>query len=102
MSLMVVDEKTNAPVTAKAVRGALKVNGAAGSLVAVTPSDDDDIAGSPAIGLWVGGAGDIAIIAENDTAPVTITAVAAGTYLPIRAKRVMATNTDATVIVALI
>ena len=51
--------------------------------------------------LWVGGAGDVAITAYDDTAAVTIKDVQAGTVLPIACKFVMATNTTATDIVAL-
>lgn len=51
-------------------------------------------------GLWIGGAGTISVIATNDTAAVSFT-VPAGTLLPVFAKKVMATGTTATNIVAL-
>lgn len=70
------------------------------SLEAVTPHDTNDLA-TPARALWVGGAGNVSVIANNDTAAVTIVGVAAGTLLPIMASRVRATNTTATSIVAL-
>ena len=69
-------------------------------LVSVTPNDSTDI--GPFRGLWVGGAGNVAIIAANDSSAVTITGVAAGTILPIAGTRVMSTNTTATNIVALL
>lgn len=49
--------------------------------------------------LWVGGAGVVALVLEDDSV-VNITAVA-GSCLPIRSKRVNSTNTTATVMTAL-
>lgn len=51
-------------------------------------------------GLYVGGAGDVVAVGEDDTA-VTFAAVPAGTVLPIRCKRVNSTNTTASAIVRL-
>ena len=75
-------------------------SGPAGALGAVTPNDGTDL---PAVAkaLWIGGAGNVSIIAENDTAPVTLNSVAAGTMITVRVKRVRATGTTATNIVAL-
>lgn len=71
----------------------------AGNAQAVTKSDTTTYSGVR--GVYVGGAGDVAIkFAGNDTA-VTFAGVAAGTLLPIQAERVMSTNTDATSIVVL-
>jgi hypothetical protein len=67
-------------------------------LAEVTKSDDT-IVGCQA--LYVGGAGNVAIMAEGDTAAVTISGVAAGTTLHIACKKVMSTNTTATLMVAL-
>ena len=67
--------------------------------VAVTPSDGTNLSGSP-IGFYVGGAGNVALVGADDAA-VTFVGVAAGTVLPCGAKRVNATNTTATNIVAL-
>lgn len=73
----------------------------AGSLKAVTPANSD-LPNGVTRALWVGGAGDVAIVAENDaTTAVTIAGVPAGTLLPIRARRVNSTNTTATAIVAM-
>jgi hypothetical protein len=66
-------------------------------LAAVTPSDSTDLSGSRA--LWVGGAGNVVVMAANDTVAVTLV-VPAGTLLPIFARRVMAATT-ATSIVAM-
>lgn len=66
---------------------------------AVTPHNTDDLE-FLARGLYVGGAGNLVAVREDGTA-VTFTGVPAGTILPIVAKRVNATNTTATAIVAL-
>lgn len=59
---------------------------------AVTPSDSTDLTGVR--GLYVGGAGDVAVRMINaPTTTVTISAVAAGTILPVRVTRVMAATT---------
>jgi hypothetical protein len=71
------------------------------SAVAITPADGADLANT-ARGVWVGGGGDIAVILVGDTVAVTIKNVSGGSLLPIRAKRIMSTNTTATDIVALI
>ena len=68
-------------------------------LVAVTPSDATDLTGARA--LFVGGAGNLALMAVGDTAAVTLTGVLAGSIIPVRVSRVMSTNTTATNIVAL-
>lgn len=52
-------------------------------------------------GLWVGGAGDVAVIFTGDTAAVTLAGVTAGTMLPVQVTKVMSTNTTATLIIAL-
>lgn len=68
-------------------------------LVAVTPSDTTDLTG--ARGIYVGGAGNLALVAINDSAAVTFVAVPVGTVIPARVSRVMATNTTATNLVAI-
>lgn len=67
--------------------------------VAVTPSDSTDL--GPVRALYVGGSGNVAVMLEQNTAAVTLVAVPAGTILPVRANKVMSTNTSATNIVAL-
>ena len=70
----------------------------ASKLTAVTPSDSTDLGAVRA--LFVGGAGNISVLAQGDTSPVVFT-VPAGTILPIFASKVYATGTDATNIVAM-
>ena len=66
---------------------------------AITPSDTVDL---PRVtgGILVGSTGNVAAVMQNNVA-VTFTALAAGTYLPIAARRVNAAGTTATGLVAL-
>jgi hypothetical protein len=64
-------------------------------LTAVTPSDSTVLTGVRA--LWVGGAGNVSVIACNDTTAVTLT-VPAGTLLPIFAVKVMAATTATNIV----
>lgn len=66
---------------------------------AVTTSDSTNLS-SIARALYVGGAGNIAAVMPDDSV-VTFVGLSAGTILPVRVKRVNATNTTATNIVAL-
>lgn len=54
-------------------------------------------------GFYVGGAGNVAIIAKDDQTDtaVTLTACIVGQVYPIACKKIMSTNTTATAIVAL-
>lgn len=67
--------------------------------VAVTPSDTVNLLGG-CRGIYVGGAGNVALVGEDDTA-VTFTAVPVGTFMSCGPKRVNLTNTTATLLVAL-
>jgi hypothetical protein len=67
----------------------------------ITKSDTEKLPLGVCRAIWVGGAGDLAVMACGDTAAVTISAVPAGTVVPIKAKLIMSTNTTATLIVAL-
>lgn len=51
--------------------------------------------------IYVGGAGDVEVVLRGDTAAVVFSAVPAGTLLPVRANRVVSTNTTATALVGL-
>lgn len=69
------------------------------SAEAVTPSNTNELT-YVTQALWVGGAGDVALILQNDSSAVTFT-VAAGSLLPFHVKKVLSTGTNATNIVAL-
>lgn len=69
-------------------------------LLAVVPNDGADLAFTVRA-LWIGGAGNLRVTAADDSGDVVLTGVPAGTLLPIAVKRVWATNTTATGIVAL-
>lgn len=70
------------------------------SCVAVTANDSTDLSGGLTRALYIGGGGAVSI---DDAAGNTVlfSGLNAGTVLPIRVKRVRATNTTATNIVAL-
>lgn len=75
---------------------------------AITPNDSGDLRLSNQDGtktecrsLYVGGAGDVAILASGDTASVVWKAVPAGAIVPVEARTVLATGTTATNIVAI-
>ena len=70
-------------------------------LVAITPNDSTDLTSSKLRALWVGTGGNVAVIAFNDTAAVTLANVPSGTLLPVMATKVMATNTTASNIVGI-
>lgn len=72
--------------------------GLAKSVVAITKSDST-VYDPPLDGFWVGGTGDVAVIAESDSAAVTIESIPAGTFIGVRCTKIMSTNTDATAIV---
>ena len=65
---------------------------------AVTKSDSTVVS---FVALYVGGAGNVAVIMAGDSAAVTFVGVPAGTFLPIQVKKVMSTNTTATSILGL-
>jgi len=71
--------------------------------LAVTPSDATPLALGPTRGIYIGAAAACALAAilADDTAAVTFAAIPSGTFLPIRVKTVMATNTTCTAIVGL-
>lgn len=68
-------------------------------LAAVTPSDTADLPEVPSA-LWVSAAGTLALVADNDrsTSGTSLGSLAVGTIVPVRASRVLATDTTATVI----
>lgn len=68
-------------------------------LAAVAPNDSTDLTGVRAV--YVGGAGNLALMGIHDSAAVTLSSVPAGSLIPVQVKRVMSTNTTATNIVAI-
>ena len=70
------------------------------TLKSVTPADGSDLPDGPARGLYVGGAGNIAVTTPSGDS-VTITGVTQGSVLPFEIARVKSTNTTATSILAI-
>mgnify|MGYP003644684829 CR=1 FL=1 len=68
---------------------------------AVTPNDSTDLS-QLARALYVGGAGNVALVPNRGGTAVTFLNVPSGTILPVQAFRVMATSTTATSILALL
>jgi hypothetical protein len=78
------------------------------SALAVTPSDGANLAppsgdaNKATRGIWLGGAGTIKVdMADGTTVTFTAPATACGLVLPLAVKKVYATGTTATLIVAL-
>lgn len=69
-------------------------------VVAVTPSDATDLP-ARVRSLYVGGAGDISVVA-SDGSTATLSTVPAGSIIPLWVRRVNATGTTATSIVGLL
>lgn len=67
---------------------------------AVTPNDSADLPGGPCKGLYIGVAGNVTVDMDNGGSSILFTAAPVG-VLPIVARRVRATGTAATGIVAL-
>jgi len=68
--------------------------------VAITPHDTTELTETTRA-IYVGGAGNIVMTLEGDTAAVTFVSVSSGSILPVRAKLVKSTSTTATSLVAL-
>jgi len=67
--------------------------------VAVTKSDSTVL--ETTRGLYIGGAGDVAVVFADGGSAVTLSGATAGSVLPVQVTKVMSTNTTATLIVAL-
>lgn len=71
-----------------------------GRAVVITPADGADLA-NPTRAIYVGGTGTLTVTMADTGTDVLFSAIPVGTILPIRAKRVKATGTTATLLVAL-
>ena len=71
-----------------------------GDFFAITPSDSTDEARAFRA-IYVGGAGDIVAINDQDQ-PITFAGALAGSIIPIKSKRVNSTSTTASSLVALV
>lgn len=76
------------------------ISNPARSATAITPSDSAQLA-RLSRAILVGGAGDLAVLFADDTTPVTLKGLVAGSILPLRVQKVLSTGTTATNIVAL-
>jgi hypothetical protein len=68
---------------------------------AVTPADNTPLALGPCRAVYIGQAGNVSLMLDNDTVAVTFVGCYAGQILPVTAMYVMATGTTATFILAL-
>lgn len=70
-----------------------------GGAFAIDPDDDNDLAVG-ATAVYIGGAGNLKVTTSLGQT-VTFSGLAAGTVLPVRVKRVFATDTTATLLIGL-
>lgn len=87
---MTIDKFSSTPNTQDPARRA----------VAITPSDTTGL-DEVCRGIFTGSGGTIVVLLGGDTVAVTLTNVPAGIVLPLRVKRVNATSTTATGLIAL-
>lgn len=66
---------------------------------AITPHDTTHLAASCAV--YVGGDGDVTVYLVNGDGPITFSGMSAGDILPVKASRVMNTNTTATLLIGI-
>lgn len=72
-----------------------------GRWVAITPSNTVDLPDGYTRAIYVGGAGNMVADSANGETSVTFTGLLAGMIYPLRVKRVRATSTTATLLIAL-
>lgn len=77
------------------------IDSVAENAYSITPDDGNDLP-NVTRSIYVGAAGDLEVIMIGDTSPVTFANVQAGSVLPFRIKRVLAGNTSADDLVALL
>jgi hypothetical protein len=68
--------------------------------VSVSPNDTNDLANTT-LAVWIGTAGNLSVNMEGSGGPIVFVGIPAGTLLPIRATRILSTNTTAGNILAL-
>ena len=73
---------------------------AAEGAILTTPSDSTDLFYGICRGIWVGTAGDVAVVTPKGMT-VTYPSVVAGLAHPIKAKRILSTGTTAITVLAL-
>ena len=82
-------------------KGRDALNTPARFMKAITPSDVADLPDGECQGIYVGGAGNVSLVAPVGGADVLLTAVPVGTQLSVSTTRVKSTGTTATSMVAL-
>lgn len=82
------------------IRGLASQTDPGANYAPITPHDSTNFTNGVCRGIYVGVAGIIVAVTEDDVA-VTFKGAAAGTIIPIRAKRVNSTTTTATDMVAI-
>lgn len=98
-SLATSAKQDSALVASTAIKTSTDLAAPASGVIEVSPSDDTNLA-TAARSLYVGEGGDVSVIVGGTT--VTFANVPSGAILPIRASRVRATGTTASLIVALL
>jgi hypothetical protein len=68
------------------------------NLVAITPGVEIT---PPVRAIWIGGAGDVAVVASGDATAQVLKGVAAGQLIPVEVRRVEASGTTASDIVGI-
>jgi|MesohylFT_1024984.scaffolds.fasta_scaffold515953_1 hypothetical protein len=71
-----------------------------GDPFAATPSDTVDFA-RVAKALYIGGGGNVVVLAEDGNTAITFSTVPSGYILPVRVRRILVTGTTATNIIGL-
>lgn len=100
LSIWGQDASKNASLWSSPAQDAATVVKSDTTILTITKSDTTT-AQQPTRGLYVGGAGDVAVRMWYSQHVVTFPSVPAGSVLPVTVDRVMSTNTTATNIVAL-
>lgn len=87
-------------VSARQYSGLSDVSAPADSAVVITPDDNTDLVNNTK-SIYVGGTGNLSVVMLGDGSTVLFSGIPAGAILPIQVKRIRATGTTASLIVAL-